>query len=301
MITILCYLLYVLDADISDYFGSIVRSKLMEILQQRVTDKHLLRRIGKWLNVGVIDDGRLLLSENGTYQGSVISPIRANLYLHEALDRWVEEVVKPRLRGEMKLYRYADDFIATFQYRDDAERFLQVLPKRFEQYGLKLHPAKTKLIKFGRYAEEHAQKARTKPATFNFLGLTHYCGTSRNGKFIVKVKTMAKRQSRGLCRVADWCRVNRHEPIPKQAEHLRSVLLGHYAYYGRCNNLASLRQFFTEVKRIWKKWLSRRSRNGYVPWDKLAAILARYPLPKPRIVHGALSRRSQIPLFGEFT
>jgi hypothetical protein len=250
--------------------------------------------------VGVIEDGRLLLSENGTYQGSVISPVLANLYLHEVLDRWVEEVIKPRLRGEMKLYRYADDFIATFQFKDDAERFLRVLPKRFEKYGLKLHPDKTKMIEFGRSAWQKSQMTQIQPATFNFLGMTHYCGISRNGKFMVRVKTMAKRLSRGLLRVESWCRENRHKPITEQVKHLRSVLFGHYAYYGQRNNYDSIQQFYKNVLRLWKKWLSRRGRHSYVSWKKLKAILARNPLPKARIVQGALSSRSQIPLFGEF-
>lgn len=292
---------YVLDADISDYFGSIVRSKLMEMLQQRITDEHLLRLIGKWLKVGVIDDGRLLLSENGTYQGSVISPILANLYLHEVLDRWVEKDVKPRLDGEMKLYRYADDFIATFQFKSDAQRFLQVLHKRFEKFGLKLHPDKTKMIHFGRSAWKKSQRTQTKPATFNFLGFTHYCGRTRKGKFIVRVKTMAKRLSRGLNRVQIWCRENRTESVTDQAKHLRNALRGHYEYYGRRDNIHSLSQFQRDVIRIWKKWLSRRSNRSYVTWAKMEAILRRHPLPRPRITQGSLSARSQISLFGEFT
>ncbi len=169
---------YVLDADISDYFGSIVRSELMKMLQRRVTDKHLLALIGKWLRVGVIEEGRLLHSENGTYQGSVISPILANVYLHEVLDIWFEKEVAPRLKGEAKLYRYADDLIATFQYKEDADRFLQVLRKRFEKFGLKLHPEKTQMIEFGRNAWAKSKNTKIKPATFNFLGFTHYCGVN---------------------------------------------------------------------------------------------------------------------------
>lgn len=196
---------YVLDADISDYFGSIVRSELMRLLQKRIADKDLLRLIGKWLNVGVIEDGRLLLAENGTYQGSIISPVLANVYLHEVLDLWFENDVKPRMKGEAKLYRYADDLIATFQFKDDADRFMEVLPKRFEKFGLKLHPLKTKLIEFGHVAWMKSKKTGVKPSTFNFLGFTHYCGTTRRGKFSVKVKTMAKRLSRALKRIKEFC------------------------------------------------------------------------------------------------
>jgi RNA-directed DNA polymerase len=291
---------YVLDADISDYFGSIVRSQLMKMLQKRIGDKHLLALIGKWLNVGVIEEGRLLMSENGTYQGSIISPVLANLYLHEVLDRWFEKEVKPRLRGEAFLYRYADDLVATFQFRQDAERFMRVLIKRFEKFGLKLHPEKTKLIEFGRTAWRKSQKTGIKPQTFNFLGLTHYCGTSRKGKFNVKVKTMAKRLARGIKRVKELCMIQRHNDLSEQHQRLQSILYGHYAYYGRRSNYRSLMHFFRGIEEIWKKWLCRRSKNGYVTWDKMKMILRKYPLPKPRIVHGPLGTRSQIPLYGEF-
>lgn len=291
---------YVLDADISDYFGSIVRSELMEILQRRITDKNLLRLIGKWLHVGVVEEGRLLLSENGTYQGSVISPVLANVYLHEVLDRWFEEIVKPKMKGEIKLYRYADDLIATFQNKEDAERFMQVLPKRFEKFGLQLHPEKTHLIEFGREAWRKSQRTETKPATFNFLGLTHYCGTTQKGKFMVKVKTMAKRLRRSIVRVEDWCRAHRHDSFAAQHRYLRSALSGHYAYYGRRDNFLALNQFYRRIRRIWRKWMIRRGRHGYITWEKFNAILSRHPLPRPRIVQGKLSSRSQITLFGEF-
>ena len=204
------------------------------------------------------------------------------------------------MKGEMKLYRYADDFIATFQYKEDAERFMTVLPKRFEKFGLKLHPDKTQMIEFGRGAWNKSKTTHTKPATFNFLGLTHYCGTSRKGKFIVKVKTMAKRLRRALLRVTEWCQNNRHQPLLNQHRHLATVLRGHYAYYGRRTNSLALNQFYRRLVRIWKKWLSRRGRDSYVTWAKIDAILGKHPLPRPRIVHGALNSRSQIPLFGEF-
>lgn len=291
---------YVLDADISDYFGSIVRSQLMEMLQKRITDKHLLALIGKWLNVGVIEEGRLLLSENGTYQGSTISPVLANIYLHEVLDLWFERDVKPRMKGEAKLYRYADDLIATFQYQEDAERFMRVIGKRFERFGLTLHPQKTKLIEFGRTAWVKSKRTGVKPDTFNFLGLTHYCGTTLKGKFSVKVKTMAGRLRRSLLRVKELCRKDRHKDLNEQYQRLRSVLTGHYAYYGITSNFRSLAKFFEGVKRLWKKWLSRRGRKGYVTWEKLEEILRKYPLPKPRMIHGNLGPRNQIPLYGEF-
>ena len=291
---------YVLDADISDYFGSIVRSQLMTMLQKRIADKHLLALIGKWLSAGVIEDGQLLLSENGTYQGSIISPVLANFYLHEVLDSWFEKEVRPRMRGEALLYRYADDLIVTLQFKEDSERYMRVLIKRFEKFGLKLHPEKTKLIEFGRTARMKSKKTGTKPQTFNFLGLTHYCGTTQKGKFSVKVKTMAKRLARGLKRVKELCRNQMHKDLSTQYQRLRMVLNGHYAYYGRRDNSQSLARFFEGVRSIWKKWLSRRSNDGHVSWEKMEKILERYPLPRPRLVHGAFRTRSQLPLYGEF-
>jgi len=290
---------YVLDADISDYFGSIVRSQLMEMLQKRITDRHLLALIGKWLHVGAIDEGQLLLSETGVHQGSIIRPVLANIYLHEVLDLWFEREVKPRMRGEAKLYRYADDLIATFQFSEDAERFVRVIGKRFARFGLTLNPEKTKLIEFGRTAWAKSKRTGTKPSTFNFLGFTHYCGTTRKGKFSVKVKTMAKRLRRSLTRVKALCRKQRHKDLGEQHRRLRMVLNGHYAYYGMNSNFRRLAQFFEGVRGLWKKWLSRRGRKGFVTWEKLEKILQKYPLPKPRMIQGTLGTRNQIPLYGE--
>jgi RNA-directed DNA polymerase len=274
---------YVVDADIQDYFGSIVRNQLMEIIKKRITDTHLLRLIGKWLKVCALDEGKLLLSDDGIYQGSVISPILANIYLHEVYDLWVKRDVQPRLRGKVTTYRFADDLIACFEFKDDAERFLQVLKKRFERYGLKLHPDKTKLLEFGRSAWRKSHQGGPKSPTFNFLGFTHICGTSRNGKMVVKVKTMSKRLARGLKRMADWCQENRHIPLPKQHSHLKAVLQGHYQYYGRRGNIYSLRVFNWKTEEIWKKWLNRRTRGQTLSFEKFGKMLKKYPLPPPKI------------------
>ncbi|MDQ2949804.1 MAG: group II intron reverse transcriptase/maturase [Acidobacteriota bacterium] len=290
---------YVLEADIRDYFGSIVRKELKQMLQKRIADQAVLRLIGKWLQVGVVEDGKLLMSEDGTYQGSVISPLLANVYLHEVLDLWVEQIVKPRMRGEISLCRFADDFVVCFQYRSDAERFQQVLPKRFAKYGLTLHPDKTRLLAFGRFAEQEARRTgRRKPETFDFLGFTFYCGKTREGKFSVKLKTKSKRLGRGLLRVAAWCRKNRHQPLSEQRARLAEVLQGHYQYYGLRSNARSLAKFFQGVRSLWRKWLGRRSRSTAVSWGKFEKILKKYPLPRPRITQG--QRRNQLMLFGEF-
>jgi RNA-directed DNA polymerase len=275
---------YVLEADIRGYFDAIVRGLLIEMVEKRVNDGQLLRLIGKWINVGVIDDGRLQVTETGTGQGQIISPLLANIYLHYVLDEWFEKVVKPRLKGEAYEIRYCDDFILCFQYREDAEKVLDVLTKRFEKYGLTLHPEKTRLIEFGRYALTKSEKpGGQKPATFDFLGFTHICKRSRGGKFTIYVRTMRKRIKRSLQRVALWCREHRHDPVEEQQRSLNWKLRGHYEYYGRSTNSPRLSAFYQEVRRLWHKWLNRRTRGKPLPWAEYVHLLNRHPLLRPRI------------------
>lgn len=280
---------YVLEADIRDYFGSIVRKQLMEIISKRIADKKILQLIGKWLRVGVIEDGKLLMTEDGIYQGSIISPILANIYLHEVLDTWVERTVKPRLRGKVYLCRYADDFVVEFEYQDDARRFKTVLEKRFAKYGLTLHEAKTRLVEFGRFAKTN--RGGKKPETLTFLGFTLYCDTSRNGKFTIRVKTAAKRLKRSLLRVTKYCKDNRHTPLAAQHAKLSEMMRGHYQYYGRRTNTRSLKQYHYKTIRIWHKWLCRRSRNGYIPWDSFSKLLEKHPLPPPQITERTMGQQ----------
>lgn len=285
---------YVLEVDIKDYFGSIVRDNLMIILRKRVDDRSLLRLIGKWLHVGAIEEGRLLITKTGVGQGTVISPLLANIYLHEVLDQWMENTVKPRMKGQVKLCRFSDDFVILFERKDDAEKVWRVISKRFEKYGLTLHAEKTKLIEFGYMAWRRGQRTGKRPQTFNFLGFTHYCGTSRRGKFAVKVKTMSKRLTRSLKRVAHWCRRYRHEPISEQWQKLSQMMKGHYSYYGRRGNSRALDEFKYQVRRIWRKWLGKRHRGNPIPWVRFDQILKTYPLPQPRI---SMARRiTQTPL-----
>ena len=274
---------YVLELDICAYFDSIVRAQLMEMIERRVSDTSILRLIGKWINIGAVDDGRLLMSETGTGQGQVISPLLANIYLHHVLDTWFEEEVKPRLKGYAHEIRYADDAILCFECREDAQRVLEVLPKRFARFGLKLHPDKTRLIEFGRSAHGRAKRMKTKVATFDFLGFTHRTATSRKGKFIVQVGTMKKRLRRGLKGIADWCRKHLHAPLEYQQRILNAKLRGHYQYYGRPSNFRSLGKFHQAVRRIWRTWLSRRTRGRTLTWTGFVKILLRYPLLRPRI------------------
>jgi RNA-directed DNA polymerase len=276
---------WVLEIDIRAYFDSIVRPTLIEMIERRISDGSVLRLIQKWIKVGAIDNGRLLVSETGTGQGQPISPLLANVYLHHVLDVWFEEVVKPRLKGEAYEIRFADDAILCFQHKEDADKVLSVLPKRFEKYGLTLHPEKTRLIEFGRYAARNARRRGKKPETFNFLGLTYICARSRKGKFTVHVKTIAKRFRRGLKAIFDWCKEHRHDPVSEQQKTLNAKLRGHYQYYGRPTNYHSIWQFYRRVRRIWREWLSRRTRGRALTWGRFMEILRQYPLLQPRITH----------------
>ena len=244
----------ILEADITGYFDAIVRSLLTGMIKKRVRDGRILRLIGKWINVGVIEDGRLLVTKTGTGQGQVISPPLANIYLHYVLDEWFETEVKPRLKGEAYEFRFADDFILCFQYREDAEKVQDVLRKRFRKYGLTLHPEKTRLMEFGREAlAKSEQTGGRKPVTFDFLGFTHISKRSRRGHFTIHVRTMRKRLRRGLTAVAEWCRKHRHDPVDAQQKALNRKLRGHYQYFGRSTNFISLLKFYDEVRRIWHK------------------------------------------------
>jgi group II intron reverse transcriptase/maturase len=276
---------WILELDIQAYFDKIVRGQLMEMIERRISDGRVLQLIRKWIQVGVIDEGRLLVSETGTGQGQTISPLLANIYLHYVLDEWFENEVKPRLKGTAHEIRFADDAVLCFQYREDAEKVMEVLPKRFAKYGLTLHPEKTRLVDFGRFADERTKRQGKKPATFDFLGFTHICARSRKGKFTVKVRTMKKRLRRGLKAIADWCRENRHDPVEEQQQTLNAKLRGHYQYYGRPSNYKSIMQFYREVCSTWRKWLSRRTRRVWLTWERYAQILRRHPLLLPWITH----------------
>jgi RNA-directed DNA polymerase len=274
---------YVLEADVTAYFDSIVRDQLMEMVEKRVRDGSILRLIRKWINAGVIEQDRLLTTETGTGQGQVISPLLANIYLHYVLDVWFEKEVQPRLRGRAYLIRYLDDFVICFQYEADAKKVIEVLPKRFGKYGLELHPDKTRLIACGRKALEAAEKDGKKPATFDFLGFTHICTWSRKGRFTIHVRTIGKRLGRSLLRVSEWCRKHRHDPVEEQCEALNRKLQGHYQYYGRPTNYLGIWRFYRAVRRIWRKWLNRRTRGKTLPWPEYEKLLARHPLALPRI------------------
>lgn len=283
----------VVEVDLRKFFDTVDHRHLQEILRQRVRDGVLLRLIGKWLNAGVQEAGELSYPDAGTPQGGVISPLLANIYLHEVLDKWFERDVRPRLRGRASLVRYADDFVMVFSCEEDARRVMEVLPKRLGKYGLTLHPDKTRLVEFRRppmtpRPEEGNGRAR-RPGTFDLLGFTHYWGRSRRGRRVVKRKTARDRFSRSLKRVAEWCRRYRHHPIAQQWQMLVKKLRGYFGYYGIPGNSEALTRFRRQVMRIWHKWLSRRSQKARMPWDRMMKLLECYPLPPARITARARS------------
>jgi RNA-directed DNA polymerase len=281
---------WVLEIDIRKFFDTMDHRHLHAILRRRVRDGVLLRLIGKWLNAGVLEDGCVTHPESGSPQGGVISPILSNAYLHEVLDTWFEQTVKPRLKGRAHLIRYADDAVLVFEVESDARRVLEVLPKRFGKYGLTLHPEKTRLVPFqGPPPGAPPGSREERPDTFDFLGFSHYWGRTLKGNWTVKRKTAKTRFRRSLKSIAEWCRVHRHLSLPKQWAALTAKLRGHYAYYGIAGNSRSLGGVRYYVRRVWHKWLSRRSGRARIPWERFGELERRYPLPPAR-----LPRREQI-------
>ena len=278
---------WLLDVDVSKYFDTLDRGRLREFLAKRVSDGVIRRLIDKWLKAGVWEDGKTWFPGEGTPQGGVISPLLSNLYLHEVLDVWFAEIVKPRLRGRAFLVRFADDFVLGFEYESDARRVWEVLPKRFAKYGLTIHPEKTRLVRFQRPAP--SGRSETPRQTFNFLGFTHYWGRSRRGKWVVRRKTAKDRLSRSLKRISHWCRKHRHLKVAEQQRHLRLKVVGHYQYYGITGNAKCLGQFRYEVSRIWRKWLNRRDRSRQMTWERFGQFLAHYPLPPVRVYRSIYS------------
>lgn len=271
---------WVVEVDIASFFDTLDHGWLRKFLDQRVTDGVLRRVIHKWLKAGVLEEGRVERPAAGTPQGGVISPLLANIYLHEALDTWFHREVQPRLRGRTQLIRYADDFVVVCERQEDAMRVLEVLPKRFGRYGLSLHPDKTRLVRF-----ERPRDSGPRPETFDFLGLTHYWGKSRRGTPVVKRKTAGSRLRRSIQRVWRWCQTHRHEPLCVQQRALAAKLRGHYGYFGITGNASALHRFYRAVRHGWRKWLDRRGGRRRMTWERFERLLGVYPLPEPRVVH----------------
>jgi len=272
----------VLEADIQAYFDSIDRKTLVELLQIRVADPSLLRLIGKCLHVGVLDGEKYSTPDEGTAQGSIISPMFGNVFLHYVLDQWFECEIKPRLKGRARLIRYADDFVIGFQRQYDAERVLAVLHKRMAKYGLKLHPDKTRLIPFAR--PPRGANGASRPGTFDFLGFTMYWRKSRRGHWTLGMKTRKAKVRKFLNELRQRCRRHRHDQVKDQHASLSRRLRGHFNYFGVNGNSRSMQCVLHQTERIWLQWLQRRSQRGHrLTWQRFSAYLRAHPLPQPRI------------------
>ena len=277
---------WVLDADIRGFFDNIDHEWLLSFVEHRIADRRILRLIRKWLKAGVSEDGQWSRTTVGTPQGSVISPLLANVFLHYVFDLWANQWRKRYARGSVVMVRYADDFVVGFQDRVDAERFLRELRRRFERFGLQLHPDKTRLIEFGRYAaERRAGRGLGKPETFDFLGFTHYCGTTRKGTFTIKRKSVAKRMRAKLQEIKRQLRQRMHDAVVEVGQWLRSVVRGWFNYHAIPGNSACLNQFRTQVQRLWRRILRSRSQKGRCwTWLRMSRLIARW-LPTARILH----------------
>jgi RNA-directed DNA polymerase len=273
---------WILEFDVLSFFDSVRRSHLMEMLQERVADGSLLRLVGKCLHVGVLDGEEFTEPSEGTVQGSTLSPLLGNVYLHTVLDRWFSEEVRPRLRGKATFIRFADDGVFGFERQDDAQRMQAVLSQRMARFGLTLHPEKTRLLDFRRPPRSRGEGRS--PETFDFLGFCWYYRRARTGSWTVACKTRRARLARAIQRVYAWCRANRHLPVQQQHAQLVRRVQGHINYFGVNGNMASLKRFEHQVKRSWFKWLNRRSQRARLDWGRFHDLLEVMPLPKARIV-----------------
>jgi RNA-directed DNA polymerase len=275
---------YIVEADIKGFFDNVNQEWLLKFLAHRIEDKRIQRMVKRFLKAGVAEDGSVTVSDEGTPQGGVISPLLANIYLHYVLDLWFEKVFRKSCTGYARLIRYADDFVVCFQYKAEAEKFRNALGERLDKFGLEVEPTKTRVLEFGRFAVEHAAKRGTKPETFDFLGLTHYCGRSRNGKrFRMKRVTARKRFAAKLRVFKEWLKKARIMKTKDLWEIAKAKLRGHYNYYGVTDNLRGIERFGHEVKMLLFKWLNRRGKRHCLNWERFDVMLKRFPLPIPRI------------------
>jgi len=277
---------WVLDADIRSFFDTIDHGWMQKFIEHRIGDKRMVRLLMKWLHAGVMEDGELRAVEEGTPQGGIISPLLANLYLHYAFDLWANQWRKRHARGAVYIVRYADDLVMGFQYEQDARAMREALALRFTQFGLELHPDKTRVLRFGRFARQDANRdGRTRPETFDFLGFTHIAGESRRGAFQLTRRTSRKKRNAKLASLRDEMRERRHEPVHAQHAWLTSVLRGHYQYYGVPTNSRALQQFRERVRAGWHRQLQRRSQRAEWTRSQRAMVDRRFPLPPSRIHH----------------
>jgi RNA-directed DNA polymerase len=276
---------FILDADIRSYFDSVSQAWLIRFLKHRINDPRMIRLIQKWLTAGILEDGVVTISETGTGQGSVASPLLANVYLHYVFDLWAERWRRREASGDMILVRYADDIIIGFQYETDARRFRDAMRERLAEYSLSLHPDKTRLIEFGRFAApQHVRRGLCKPETFKFLGFTFICGRSRRGRFALKRKSRGDRMRAKLREIKKEMRRQRHQPIPEQGKWLRQVVTGYFAYHAVPTNSRALHVFRHNVIDLWRRSLRRRSQKDRMTWDRIKKLADDF-LPPARILH----------------
>jgi group II intron reverse transcriptase/maturase len=290
---------YVVEADIKGFFDNVKHEWMMRFLEQRIGDKRVLRMVVRFLRSGVMEEGKLQASEEGTPQGGSISPLLANIYLHYALDEWFEKDYRKRRKGKARLIRYADDFVVCFQNKEDAMRFLGELKERLEKFGLEIEPTKTKVVEFGKWAERNARARGERPGTFDFLGFTHYCSRTRDGKrFRMKRVTAKKKYRAKLAEMKEWIKRKRSTPLRELIREVGRKLTGHYQYYGVTDNYRGIRRYREDVERMLFKWLNRRSQRRSYTWEAYKRMLESFPLPEPRIKVSMYYRRSE-GLFGE--
>jgi RNA-directed DNA polymerase len=276
---------WVLDADIRGFFDTLEHGWLVKFIEHRVADRRVVRLIQKWLKAGVMEEGKRTHSEIGTVQGGSISPLLANIYLHYVFDLWIQQWRRTKARGEVVVVRFADDFVVGFEQKEDGERLISELRERLARFGLELHSEKTRLIEFGRYAEQdRRRRGEGRPETFNFLGFTHSCAKTRKGKFIVLRQTMRRRWQAKLKEIKEQLRQRMHEPIPEMGRYLRSVVAGHMRYYAVPMNAVPVSNFRLAVSWIWRRVLRRRSQKARLPWTRMKRYVTRW-LPQVRICH----------------
>jgi group II intron reverse transcriptase/maturase len=276
---------WILDADIRDFFGSVSQEWLIRFLEHRIGDKRIIRLIKKWLKAGILENGIVTVSDKGTGQGSVISPLLANIYLHYTFDLWAERWRRREAKGNMVIVRYADDLVVGFEYEADARHFWDAMRERLGAFALSLHPDKTRLIEFGRFAASNRKRRRRgKPETFDFLGFTHICGKTRRGGFLLMRKTRRDRMRAKLAQIKQKLRQRMHRPIPEQGKWLKQVVTGHFAYYAVPTNTRALAAFREHVKRLWHRTLKRRGQRDRTTLEQMGKLVDDY-LPKPRVLH----------------
>lgn len=289
------YTNYIVDADIKGFFDNVDYKWMMEFLKHRITDPSLLRLIARFLKAGYMQEGMKYKTDKGTPQGGLISPILANVYLHYVLDLWFQKTVRKQCQGQAYMVRYADDFVCCFQYKKDADRFYQALQKRLKKFNLEMAKDKTKIIPFGRFAQENCKrKGLKKPQTFDFLGFTHYCSKSKNGHFRVKRKTSSKKVQSKLKKSKEWLKANRTKGTEFIMDRMIRSLNGYYNYYCITDNLREVSKYLYQVTKLLFKWLNRRSQKKSYTWEKFNLLLKRFPLPKPRNKVNIYELRSHI-------